>query len=669
MNPDGSPTPIHRAGRMLGHLPAAALLGLAFWMAISAAKSMGPTSDEPFHITAGYAYWKTGQFRMHAENGNLPQRLLALPLLWSNPALPPTSNQSWRESSVETYGREFFYDMGNDPDRLLMSGRWMTACLMVLLMLATYLWALRLLGWGGAMIALFAAAFCPLLLGHGALATSDLCAALFFLLATGSLWRLMHRVTPATILAATAAVGGLALSKFSAPLIVPIAGLLLALRWKAGRPLLIGGWNARGTVESKSRQAAILAGALIIVAIGAWIAIWAAYDFRYATFVESERAAGHEFINSWAFMKEKSSLSLSLVYLANDLRLLPESYCWGQAHTLRASVRNAYALGQFSPNGWGWYFPLALSVKTPISMMLLWLGGWIRLARNAEFKTHRYEFLPLMVLLMVYFSSAVIGGLNIGLRHLLPIYPVLFIVAGAMVRTWAAPTGKVVLPMLLLGLAGESLAGRPDYLAYFNAPSSAMVPVHRLLADSNLDWGQDLPAARRWIERRNRLEPDTPIHFAYFGPADLNYYRLPAILLQSFPKQRGYDADPEITPLRPGYYCVSVNLLVGIYHMMRGPWNIEFESNYQKIRMLLPLFDQAPRGSENRRRIRQIMSIEDMATIQTMREERLLALLRQRPPDDRISPSILVYKVTAEEIQQAIYGPPAEMKTNPLLVD
>ena len=93
--------------------------------------------------------------------------------------------------------------------------------------------------------------------------------------------------------------------------------------------------------------------------------------------------------------------------------------------------------------------------------------------------------------------------LNLGERHLLPTYPALLILAGAASgwfrsehrRFWSA-----AVVALLAVLGAESMAIRPHYLAYFNVLAGGPESGYRHLVDSSLDWGQDLPGLKRWLE-------------------------------------------------------------------------------------------------------------------------------------------------------------------------
>ncbi|HEX8153854.1 MAG TPA: hypothetical protein VF698_12045, partial [Thermoanaerobaculia bacterium] len=162
----------------------------------------------------------------------------------------------------------------------------------------------------------------------------------------------------------------------------------------------------------------------------------------------------------------------------------------------------AFLFGERSSTGWWHYFPVVVFFKTPLAFLLLALAGVVLLRRNAV------ALAPLLIL-----GIAMTNNINIGVRHVLPICPMLTICAAyAAVRLYARSRIAIV---VLLGwyLIATALA-HPDYLAYFNELAGRHP--ERIAVDSNLDWGQDLLRLRD-LTRREKLEP---LHLAYFGTVD-----------------------------------------------------------------------------------------------------------------------------------------------------
>ena len=131
---------------------------------------------------------------------------------------------------------------------------------------------------------------------------------------------------------------------------------------------------------------------------------------------------------------------------------------------------------------------------------------------------------------LFFFLLAMQSKIQIGHRHLLPVYPFLFLMCGG--------TGKRFLELekkwkplslfLIYTYPLNSFLIFPHYLAYFNGillPSRA----YEWVADSNIDWGQDLKGLKKWVEKKGLDK----IYLGYYGTADPNYYKIPYRYLPS----------------------------------------------------------------------------------------------------------------------------------------
>ena len=211
-------------------------------LAVTAMAHKSMTSDEIAHLTAGQAYNTRADYRLQPENGNLSQRLAALPMTLGGVMLPPASLDTWKSADVWKYGHAFFYEQGLSADEWLFLGRAMIALASAATGLLVFFWSRALFGWRGAFLSLTLFAFCPAFLAHGALATSDVVMTFFFLASVGAWWRHLER--PGVGGAALSAVTlGLAfVAKFSAVLLPPMFALI-ALVWAVGQARAAG-WRA-----------------------------------------------------------------------------------------------------------------------------------------------------------------------------------------------------------------------------------------------------------------------------------------------------------------------------------------------------------------------------------------------------------------------------------------
>ena len=212
--------------------------------------------------------------------------------------------------------------------------------------------------------------------------------------------------------------------------------------------------------------------------------------------------------------------------IARDLRLPAHPYlegAWDLFQHNREGHRS-YLLGRISEEGSRWYFPVAFAVKTPLAVLALLAVAMIALLSSAK-------RVPRATWLLALFPAAYIvlclnSRLNLGLRHLLPIYPFLYLWIGwavciALEGRWRRPA------IALLALAGTMQAAEiarvsPHYTAFFNVLAGGPENGHRYLLDSNLDWGQDLKKLKHWMAGE-RLEK---VCLSYFGTADPTYYRV-----------------------------------------------------------------------------------------------------------------------------------------------
>jgi len=174
---------------------------------------------------------------------------------------------------------------------------------------------------------------------------------------------------------------------------------------------------------------------------------------------------------------------------------------------------------------------------------------------------------------------------NLGLRHIFPVYPFMYVgaawVIGASLRRSGRPA-RVAAGMPAVLLAGETLSAWPNYLAYFNVAAGGSRGGLKLLGDSNLDWGQDLPALAQW----QKQHPHRPVALAYFGMADPAFYGIRYDPLPPWPPPPGFAATHIL--------AVSATHLQGI-----------FDERYAEYRQLPPpaevlggtiyLYDDSPR--------------------------------------------------------------------------
>ncbi|MEO6246693.1 MAG: glycosyltransferase family 39 protein [Opitutaceae bacterium] len=627
-----------------------ALLHAVLAVTATAEKSM--TSDEIAHLVAGQAYNTRGDYRLQPENGNLPQRLAALPMTLAGVPQPPVTRESWRTADVWNYGHEFFYRQALLADQWLWLGRGIIALVSAATGLLVFFWSRALFGWRGGFLSLALLVFSPTFLAHGALATSDLVMTFFFVASVGSWWRHLERpgILWATISAVTL---GLAfVAKFSCGLLPPMLALISVV-WAVG--------EARRTSWGPTLRR--LARSTVVHAVVTWLIIWTFYGFRFGAFAPG-MPAGSSFNHGWEWILPGMGTSGSVIVWLRDHHLLPEAWLYGLTFVLQFSkARGAFMGGEYGVTGWVTFFPYAFAIKSTVPMLLLVGGtaiaGSLALARLrakhglAAALTHLRPLTPLLVLFAGYWATSLLSHLNIGHRHILPTYPVLFIAAGWLGRRI---DGRGPLTALcILGALGwhvnESFKARPHYLAYFNEIVGGSRNGWLHLVDSSLDWGQDLPGLRRWLDANARGER---VFLSYFGTGDPAYEGIRTTALPTLP-----DVGPPRPwhALKPGVYAISATMLQHVYSSVRGPWSLEREKEFQQLRASEPELLAYQNDPARRAELLRAAPAENWSLAwkryEQLRFARLCHYLRVRPADAVIGHSIRIYRLNATEIAGA----------------
>jgi hypothetical protein len=656
-------------------LIAACALTVFALLATNAARRNGITFDEPAHVAAGRAYWDAADYRLQPENGLLPQRLEGLPAHLAGVPFPSPTGRAWDEADVWGVARAYLFGENADAMHVILPARLVSVALGVLLLVVLWRWSVSLWGERGGLVSLTFAALCPHLLAHGSLATSDVAAALGFTATLLAWWRLLHRVTLARLAIAALATAFLALAKYSAVLLAPIVVALAALRLarRADLPVQLGPrtWRMRGLARG-----AILGGTALVVALLTWAGIWAGYGFRYSA---APNGGGARFAMPWAevlieqprrsgsvmadgvtasdTVELRPGIVQHVVRSLRDHRLLPEAYLYGLAFVDRFSRhRLAYFAGEFRERGWVEFFPAAFLLKTTLPTLLAVVVAWLAWARHRRRGRLAYRLAPLALLTVVYWVAAIFSHLNIGHRHLLPLYPALYIFCGA-VATLAGPRGRSssLVFLLLLGTwqLADTLAVRPHYLTFFNALAGGPTGGHRFLVDSSLDWGQGLPELQRWLDRH---ASNDRVYLSYFGSDEPERLGIRATRIGDayFDHSRARIVLPA---LEAGVYCISATMLHRVYTEVRGPWSDGYEAEYLRLSGWALAQQSKPPDrwtGPDERTIDSAGRLRELARLEQLRFGRLCRYLERRAPDEVVANSVFIYRLSAAEIIAAL---------------
>ncbi len=444
------------------------------------------TNDEVVHIPSGYHYLTTGTFRLNPEHPPLAKMWASLPLLVVKPKVylePDGADQKFARftvlASLEFWQRNLL--------RFQTISFWSRAP-MVLLTLALgvliFVYGRQLFGDRAAVLAVSLFSLEPTMLAHGWIVHTDIAAAFSYLLFFFTLHAYFRRPTFPRALWLGLATGLALLIKFSMVILIPI--LVTALIYHA-----IKAWPL-GTTRSKDRLQAFLVLAVVVILLNA------AYYFQHPALAGPESD----------FIVETAPTPLVAERITSSLRLLskvfPTYYLFGlyTVFVHNHMGHETLLLGQHSQFGWWYYFPVAFALKTSLPFLILSIGavGW---AVYAGIIGRDKRLAWLLVGLAIYLGVAMNSSINIGIRHIAPVFPFLFLLSGAaldrLLKSSRVKLAQGLVAILLSWMVVDCVRTYPDYLAFTNALTFDK-PAWALLSDSNVEWGQDVGKLAEYLK-------------------------------------------------------------------------------------------------------------------------------------------------------------------------
>ena len=551
-------------GRRPRHMATIVALLILIFVAVSlsAVRQKSPTADETFHLASGYSYLKWADFRLNPEHPPLAKLIAALPLLaLNNDDTPLTREQrdtvqvngvnGWRLANQWLFSR-------NDAESMLFYARLSMLLVAGLLGLLVFAWTRELYGLSAAFAALVLYVFDPNMLAYAPLIHTDIPFALTLFGGTYFFWRTLREITWLNCLTTVVFFSAAAITKFSFIIVPPIWGVLAIARVVSSEPL-----HSRITAQSSFVGAWTKSGWVAIICISAALCtygtIWAAYGFRYDAVSGQQTPLGISSAITPAWWLTP------LIHLNQNSHVFPEAWLSGLVYAISSLGRTSYLLGEISADGFWYYFPIAIAVKTPLPTLLLLITSLTMVNANRRAWVNS---LFLWVPIFLFFSVAIYSRMNIGVRHILPIYPFLFVWLGgfstALLRS-SAIAKRCGLLLMGIWLISSCLSNYPDYIAFFNETLGHRER-HEILVDSSLDWGQDLKGLNRWMvdQQVDRIE------LAYFGTADPAYYGIDAIYEPGTWSIVFSQPQNQAGVQKASYIAISVTHLMGLY---LGPAN------------------------------------------------------------------------------------------------
>ena len=613
-------------------------LALTVCLSVLNAKNDSLIYDEDAHIPAGYSYLKTFDMRLNPEHPPMLKDLAAFPLLFLHLNFDITK-PFWNENANDSQwdaGKDFLFNEGNDPDQIVFWTRLPIILIFILLALFIFKWTREISTLGAGLLAFILFTFDPNILGHNHYVTTDLGIAAFTTFVFYYFVKFLKDPSWKNVYWLAGFLTLVQMAKFSSVLIFPVFGLVLivySFTKLARHP-------KDNTLKFKLLTFGEYLGKFIIAFAISLVIVWIAYYFTTFNMPKEKLPE----ITSFYFVKD----NIQGIYAKKIIFALNENafsrpmavYVFGIFRVFQRVVGGnvTYLLGEVSTVGFYSYFPIVLFLKTPLPTMLLFFSAlgialynlFRRFGKNthekigllkrfADFtRTRTTEFL-LLTFIFVYTVTSITGRLNIGLRHLFPMFPFIFILISKTIFSFIKKLrtkkqarlayGIVIALSVILIL--NTLCAYPSYVSYFNEFAGGPKNGYHYITDSNADWGQDLKRFKNWIEEYNHCamtkSPDTCVEYKYpveagkpiqkirvdyFGMGNLDYYL-------------GKYWEPwwaEKRPIEAGWYAISVEFLQ--------------QSTY----------DQRKLDNESYR------------------------WLKNKKPYYQIGTSILIYKITAEDL-------------------
>ncbi|MFZ1947568.1 MAG: glycosyltransferase family 39 protein [bacterium] len=509
-------------------IPLVALLAAILAIDVLSSRHDSLTYDEPIHFRYGSNILNLDSSRF--VDGTMPCTALnALPQRFA-PALPP-GNARNTLNRVET-------------------GRWVTVLFSLVLGLYVYKWSSELYGAAAGLFSLFLYALSPNIIAHARLITTDVYAAGMVTISTYYFWKFANRGGWKLGLASAILAGLSQLAKYSCIFIYPIFLLILLVRhWSSlarrARTRDLGGAGRPLCALVKYTVVFVVMGALIINAgflFNRPAVPFGKYEFRSEAMKSLQARLGalkhvpvplaYPYLDGldWGKMREETGKGFGSMYLLGELREV---------------------------GGFKTYYLVAFLFKEPIAFqILIALAAALYALRRRRYAFMRNEVFLLVPVAFFAFYFNLVFKLQIGIRHFLVAVPFMHVFAGSLVSQWPALGRKMKASLALLSiyLAASVFSYFPYYIPYFNELVWDRKQAYRVLADSNLDWGQAAGEARRY-------KAEHPGVYLEEGMWHMKTYR---------ERHREEYEHPQFPD--SGQIVVNVNNYVGIYHPHRYQW-------------------------------------------------------------------------------------------------
>lgn len=586
----------------------AALLLVSLTLMLGSSLHDSAIMDELAHIPAGYGYVKFLDYRLNPEHPPLVKALSSLPLLFIQPNFPIDS-KAWLNDVNGQWdtGSEFLYGSGNDATQLVRVARIMPIILTLLLIFFVYFWAKKRVGPWWALLPASLLAFSPIILAHGHYVTTDIGAALGILVGIYFFVKYLEMPSGKNLLWAGLAYGFAQVLKFSAVLLIPLY-LLLFFAW-LWRTLYKSGATPKLGFKFAGKEFVRF---LLVFVIGYALIVYPLYFAFTSNYPLGKQVVDTTLIlNSFAggptptgqICKPTRCLANLDIWMANHRLTQPlAQYMLGVLMVMQRSDggNTIYFAGQVGSTGSRIYFPMVYAIKEPLPNLIMVLLGLVlgllgiwrtfrnmfgRYIKNSllAFKKYleaHFEEFSMFLFALIYWAYSIRSTLNIGVRHLMPAIPLMYLLAVGPIKNWAGRIywKRIFIFAIVLWLAVESLVAYPYFLSYFNELGGGTRNGYRIVDDSNYDWGQDLLELKKFVDTHPEIQK---IALDYFGGGSPQYY-----LGNKFVPWQSAKGNPPLHGIQ--WFAISINTLEQATQRLQPGQKRETKDSYLWLQALRP---------------------------------------------------------------------------------
>lgn len=515
------------------------ILSIFLFQSIITLKETNLTFDEPLGITYGYYMLKHADISIFPLHTPLSYITGAYPLLFQDIKLP-YSYEKCDDIGWYQCPQDMVFEAGNDPERMGFYVKIPFLLLSLLLGLLLYFFAKELYGTKAAFVSLTLYAFSPAILAYNTVIFTDMFATFFIFASIYALWKLLIQGYTKKRLILTGILAGLAISsKQTAIFLFPLIAIICLTKIFVDK-------------KERKKNIKIFSIQFILIILISSITLHATYFFSFDSLDNSMRQKYVKRMDGFIDKNfEKYGKAHEIAYfLAHDLKIpMPEfiSGLGGQFLAGSSKLKTSYLNGEIYKGGKWYYFPEVLLIKTPIPLIIFFL-----IALFFTMKKHKRMLINEVIILLpilCFLGIFVINSLNLGLRHILPIMPFIFLYSSKITKLKLKNSlhnklFRLFIGILLLWYIISALIIMPNYMAYFNEFIGGPENGHKYLLSSNLDQGQDLKRLSKYLEKNNIDK----IKLSYHGMFDPSYYN---ISYEALPMEHYIPWNPNFIPGEP----------------------------------------------------------------------------------------------------------------------